>query len=132
MVTYQAFLDRVIAEGMDAARADYERRTSANAPDMLAGSLAGFRECKDLLPTQLQALLARANADAHEKLFFRKKDYWYYRCRAAEVEWVCNVVSAALVNEGSMPLAGNLPTVRGYLKAATILGVADASWSPGD
>ena len=37
--------------------------------------------------------------------------YWYARCFALEVEWVCNVVSAMLMNEGRPTIV--TPTARG-------------------
>ena len=51
----------------------------------------------------------------------RERDFWYYRCYQAEVEWVCNVVSAVLVNEGGKSLFAHLPTARGWIKANEIL-----------
>ncbi len=55
----------------------------------------------------------------------RKDNYWWFRCYQAEVEWVCNVVSAMLMNEGHItPLLSWLPTANGYIKVASIIGVA--------
>ena len=56
-------------------------------------------------------------------------DYWEARCYALEVEWVANVVSAALVS-AAMLCGGKTaipviitPTTRGMMKAREILGV---------
>ncbi len=49
------------------------------------------------------------------------ENYWYLCCFHAEIEWVCNVVSAALQNMQLEPIV--TPTARGYLQAAAILGV---------
>ena len=51
--------------------------------------------------------------------------YWRVRCFALEVEWTCNVVSAALVNQG-LGEAIVPPTARGVMQAARILN-GDAS-----
>ena len=47
------------------------------------------------------------------------EDYWRVRCREAEIEWVCNVVSAMLVNEKKSPIIP--PTARGTITAGKIL-----------
>lgn len=64
--------------------------------------------------------LARKLADA--ALAADRSNYWYYRCFHVEVEWVCNVVSAALQNQREETIVP--PTARGYLKASEILGVS--------
>ena len=57
--------------------------------------------------------------------FHVKDNYWWFRCFQLEVEWVCNVVSAMLMNEGHhTPLLSWLPTANGAMKAASIVGIA--------
>jgi hypothetical protein len=50
--------------------------------------------------------------------------YWFWRCRALEIQWVVNVLSNILVANGALPI-GDM-TVRGRMKAAEMLGVAEA------
>jgi hypothetical protein len=49
--------------------------------------------------------------------------YWFWRCRAAEIEWVTNVLSNILRAQGLPPI-GTM-TARGALKAAEIVGVSE-------
>ena len=112
-------LDRVIAEGIAAARIDYEED-----PPRLRGSVEGLEACRGKTPAELVALLARArervsllsgeesNADA----FFEA------RCFQDEVEWALSVLSAALVMEGRTPVVP--PTAKAARKAADLLGGA--------
>lgn len=121
---YRQFLARVIDDGIEAVKKDY----AGDSPEQTQkreGSIQGFQECRERLPGSLYLLLNEANKEAHEKHAEQAEDYWYWRCRAAEVEWVCNVVSALLVNEGCLPVASHFPTARGAMKAAEIVGVAE-------
>lgn len=122
-LTLGDLLERVIDDGIDAARRDYGK------PDdllKLAGSLAGFHACRGRTPAQLAVLLSEARADT-QAAYRAGPDpaatrYWYWRCRELEVEWVCNVVSAVLMNEGLPTIVP--PTARGVLKAADVVGVS--------
>lgn len=122
-VTYEALLERVVADGIEACRRDY-----ADDADKLEGSIAGFEACRGRTPEQLAALLVEARAET-QAAYRSSPDpeptrYWYWRCRELEIEWCCNVVSACLANEG-LPIIVP-PTARGAMKAAEIVGVADA------
>jgi len=139
-MNYQNFLTRVIDEGIQAARKDYDQPDEI---DKLTGSVAGFEACRDKSPTELKTMLtnsrvgtfraredhrreagpAQLDANFHGSLTEEAKGYWWYRCFEAEVEWVCNVVSAMLLNEGRSPIA--TVTARGMMKAAEIVGVAN-------
>ena len=115
---YMSFLAEIIRRGIDACVADYHRPDQENKRD---GSVRGFNDCRGLWPDGLVALYAEANQRAQEAHGDDKEDYWYWRCRALEIEWVCNVVSAGL----RIQLLGPLPTMRGCLMAADIVGVAN-------
>jgi hypothetical protein len=108
-MTYAQLLDRIISDGIAAARADY-----ADKPDHLRGAVEGFEACRDKTVSEIVALYASAARQAHEH--HDKDDYWYYRCIAFEIEWVLNVLSVGL----SRPLLGHLPTARGAMKYAEI------------
>lgn len=135
MSDYWMLLERVIGDGIEAVKRDYNRERDERKQ---AGAIAGFEACRGRLPTQLAALLAearldrgRAHRDAHERRKGGTKEeqdnvsakYWYWRCRESEIEWVCNVVSAVLANQGLPVLVP--PTYRGAMKAAEILGVRE-------
>jgi hypothetical protein len=119
---YQEFLTRVIDDGIAAARADYPHDDQTGK---LRGSVEGFELCRGLTPPQLGDLLTAVNQDAQRRMVEGAADYWYWRCRALEVEWVVNCVSAILMNQGLPLICGYLPTSRGVIKASEIVGVAE-------
>lgn len=117
---YYEFLNRVIDEGIAAATADY---TEPDDKQRLEGSIAGFNACRNLLPEQLVEIWTGAGKLVNVAFGDPEENYWYHRCFQMEVEWVINVVSAMLINEGQDALLSWLPTVNGMTKAASIIGV---------
>lgn len=131
---YDAFLERVIADGLAAAKRDY-----ADRAEKLTGAIAGFEACRGKDMLELTRLLRSARDRTRELLAELRLDdtvavprhnrpllrYWEARCYEAEIEWVCNVVSAALHTQRLPTIV--TPTARGMLKAADILGVAGAN-----
>ena len=115
---HKAFIARVIDEGTAKAREDY-----AESPQKLEGAVAGFEACRGLSPIELISVLEHAAIETQRAFRDESGDYWRVRCFELEVEWVCNCVSAALVNGGQPPLRSDFPTARGMRKAAMILGV---------
>ena len=125
-MNYTEFLTKVIDEGIEAAKADY---TEESDKQRLEGSIAGFNACRNKSPEELVEVWKesskKTNDASHEVYKTKSKgDYWYYRCFQLEAEWVCNVVSAMLMNEGHEPLLSWLPTASAMRKAASIIGVA--------
>lgn len=115
------FLTAVIEKGITAARRDYTR---PDQEQKLNGSIAGFEACRGKNPLELKDLLDAAGISVSDA--YRgddKAQYWWYRCYQAEVEWVCNVISAALYNQG-LPVIIT-PTCRGMITASEIVGVKD-------
>lgn len=119
MLTYQGFLNRVVDESIKAATASYGHREDKKGNAMLEGAVAGLKACRDKSPPQLSALLIRSKTVLH-KCFHRTvlERYWRVNCFMAEVEWVCNVISVALVNQGIAPIVE--PTMRAALLAERI------------
>lgn len=110
------FLTRVIDDGIAAAKADYNTPEQAHK---LEGAIAGFEACRGLLPHQLGELLIESRRNQMAAYDGEIKAYWRLTCFAAEVEWVCNCVSAILENEGEEPI---IPvTARGMMKANEVL-----------
>jgi hypothetical protein len=107
-------LTKTIEIGIEAASRDY-----AHDKQKREGAVRGFTECRGKSPSELSTLLADANTTTMEKRRDGAADYWYWRCRAAEIEWVANVISAVLVNKGMPPIVP--PTMRGALFAAKLL-----------
>ncbi len=118
MMNHQQFLNFVIDDGIEAARGDYSKPSQKQK---LEGSIKGFEECRNLSPTELRELLTQAHKDTMTKYREEASDYWYWRCREAEIGWVCNVVSVVLANNGLPTIVP--PTARGVLKAAEIVGI---------
>ena len=118
-MSYADFLHAVIETGIAGARADY---TGPANERKLAGSIAGFELCRGQSPELLVLTLMAAEQDLHRNRQngISPAEYWFWNCRAVEVEWVCNVVSAAL----RLPLRPYLPTVRAVLHASKILGAS--------
>ena len=112
---YGYFLERVINEGIEAAKSDY---TKPEDSLRLAGSIKGFEECRMKAPEELANLLSSARTDMARAFTEDAKDYWYWRCREGEIGWVCNIVSAAI----RAVVGGVSPTCGGALKAAEIIG----------
>jgi hypothetical protein len=118
MMTLNDALNAIIDDGIEAARLDYAKPRDTLKRE---GAIAGFEECRGRQPDEIAALLAEAN----DRAFRAREDdpdrYWYWRCRAAEIEWVVNVLSNILHAQGLPPI-GTM-TVCGRLKAVQIVGV---------
>ncbi len=121
---YYEFLNRVIDEGIAAATADY---TEPDDKQRLDGSIAGFNACRNKLPEELVEIWTNAGEIVNKAFGDPEENYWYHRCYQMEVEWVINVVSAMMVNEGQDTLLSWLPTANGMMKAASIIGVGERS-----
>lgn len=118
-MNYAEFLDEVIRRGIQGATEDY----SGDASRIVAkrtGAVAGFESCRGKSPKELLLMLQEARKAAHPGIAEEDLDrYWYLRCYEAEVEWVCNVVSAMLLNEGMSTVV--TPTARGVFLADKVL-----------
>src|SRR5260370_9713274 len=113
-------LNHIIDDGIEAARLDYAKPRDTLKRE---GAIAGFEECRGKEPAAIAALLDEANERTWQA--YREQDlrYWFWRCRAAEIEWVANVLSNILDAQGLPPIG--MMTARGRLKAAEIIGVGD-------
>jgi hypothetical protein len=115
-MTLKALLDRIADDGIKACSENYK-----NNPKKRDGAIAGFNACRDKTIFELRQQLHIAANAADVARAVDRENYWYLRCFEAEIEWVCNVVSACLQNQGLDTIV--TPTMRGYLKAAEIIGV---------
>ncbi len=111
-MTGYEFLNRVIGRGIEAAKRDYKG-------DKLKGAIRGFEECRGKDSVALAALLKQANEDTRKAHRERRADFWYWRCREAEVEWVCNVLSAVMHVNGRKTIVN--PTARALMLAHEIM-----------
>ena len=115
-------LNQIIDDGIEAARLSYSKPRDKQK---LEGSIRGFEDCRDKAPDEIATLLLEANATAQglRAGMGVPDDYWYWRCRALEIEWTANVLSAILDANGLDPIVPF--TGQGVMKAAEIIGVAD-------
>jgi hypothetical protein len=114
---YKYFLEKVINDGIKAAKEDY---SNENKKEYLEGSLAGFEACRNKQPLDL--IEVWKEAQEYIKLNYDDiSKYWFFRCYQLEVEWVCNVISAILINEKKPPIFSWLPTVNAQIKAFKII-----------
>lgn len=117
-MTLHEFLQRVIDDGIAAAKESYAEGTLKRD-----GAVAGFDACRSVRrPAELASLLLDAEAKKRDAYHADRERYWYWICYHAEIEFVCNVVSAVLQNAGLLPII--TPTMRGFQKAASIVGIA--------
>jgi hypothetical protein len=119
MLRYQDFLSKVVDESIDGATKDYGGREDDVGKAKLRGAVAGLKACRDLSPPQLAKLLVRA-IGTHQKAVHKtnKERYWWINCFRNEVEWICNVISCVLINEGIHPIIQ--PTEKAAHMAARI------------
>jgi hypothetical protein len=114
-------LNAIVDDGIEAARHDYAKPRDTLKRE---GAIQGFEDCRNKEPAEIAALLVEANERAYQGMLENDPQYWFWRCRALEVEWVVNVLSSILVANGMLPI-GNM-TARGMLKAAEIIGVVES------
>jgi hypothetical protein len=113
---YADFLNAVIDDGLDEVRRTYLRPDQAAKRD---GAIRGFEECRGLDADALLDLMDRARVETAAKRRAQAPDYWFWRMRESQVEWVLNVVNAANYEHGrpvNFP-----PTARGMSKAIDVL-----------
>lgn len=131
-MTYDQLLQRLIDDGIAEVRIAYCDPKDHHKRE---GAVEGFEVCRGKTPAELVKLYVAyeeqtqvlnkhvtALADAHRN---HHETYWHHRYAAMQVEFVCNVISVGLVNAGQPPLFGHLPTVRGAVKYAEVVGVRD-------
>lgn len=121
---YFVFLNRLIDEGIGNANASYIPTDPRGE-----GWITGFSICRDKAPYELNELCDEVN-EYFDKFLEDKEgselgdgliNYWWFRYYKYGVEFVMDVVSAILVNEGKKPLKPFYPTPMAQMRATTIL-----------
>lgn len=104
MMHYENFLAEVINRGIVGLCEHYPPEGDgkySHHKNNREGGCAGFEACRGKQPAELLAIFSDARDKTQAAYWNENKDrYWWYRYFEIEVEWVCNVVSAALHNEG--------------------------------
>lgn len=93
-MNYNDYLNGVIDGGIEGAKRSYSNPNNSNHPMMLEGAIAGFEACRGKSPEELGVLLGEAGKNTTRAMLEDLPDYWRHRCFHAEIEWVCNCVSA--------------------------------------
>jgi hypothetical protein len=126
VTTYDQLLDRTITEGIAEVRKAYDDPKDHHKRD---GAIEGFEACRGKTPEQIVDLWTeaekacatiRAEIDGGDEHLRR---YWRARYKTLQIEFVCNVISVGLISNGQPPLLTHLPTARGALQYARIVGV---------
>lgn len=116
-------LSFIVEDGIEAAKGSYTKPADRLK---LSGSIRGFEECRGQSPSELAALLKHAEQAVRQAMISQSADYWYWRCRCLEIQWVCNVLGSVLTAQGLAAIPGVPLTARGVAKAAEIVGIAGA------
>ena len=124
-MTYNQFLDQIIDNGIEGAKRDYAKPEQKMK---LRGAIAGFSICRREDPHGLQSLLKMAQESTQQARSEKSEDYLYYRCYEAEIEWVCNCVSA-LLYYNHMPVIVQ-PTARAAMAIQPIVAGQHVIFEP--
>lgn len=125
-MTYDQLIERLITDGIAEVREAYADPKNHHKRD---GAIEGFEACRGKTPAELIELLRSADKDAmavahgHRGASDEPLDYWRLRYKSLQIEFVLNVLSVGLTNSGHAPLLAHLPTYRGTMKYAEIVGV---------
>jgi len=120
-MNYYEFLNKTIEDGIISVKETYK---GPKNKDKLDGSLAGFEACRNKLPEELFEIYNLTNEYVINSYKNGDTDnYWWFRHYQSQVEWICNVISAILINQGQKPILSHLPTARGVMKAGQVLGI---------
>lgn len=115
-VSLEVLMEKIIDRGIEAAKLDYK-----SDPIKLAGAINGFEACRGKAPLKLIPIWQFSNKKAFYAREKESKNYWFWRCRAMEIDWVLNNVACFLGANG-VPFPWQT-TVRGYLNVSKILGL---------
>lgn len=128
-MTYDQLLEKIIADGIAEVRAAYADPKDHHKRD---GAIEGFEACRGKTPEQLVALWKASEDECvqirEESLEGKEghmQRYWRARYKTLQFEFAMNVISAGLVSLGRPPLLSYLPTARGMMKYAAIVGVGE-------
>jgi len=124
--TCRQLIERLITDGIAEVREAYADPTDHHKRD---GAIEGFEACRGKTPAELVTLWQEAQREGDDQLMRSErtdsdlKSYWRLRYKALQIEFVLNVLSVGLRH----PLLAHLPTARGAMKYAEIVGVSDAN-----
>ena len=117
-MTYDQLLDRIISDGIAEVREAYADPKEHHKRD---GAIEGFEACRGKTPDQLVELWQEAGRRADHLMDATTpvETYWHHRYFQLQVEFTLNVLSVGL----ETPLLAHLPTARGAMQYAAIVGV---------
>ena len=110
------FLEIIINDGIESVKKCYSKPEDDHK---LKGSIDGFEACRNKNPLELRGLFEKT---CKERMgAFDHDNYWRIAYKNLQVEWVCNCVSAILLNQ-KLPVIIP-PTARGVMRAAEVAGI---------
>lgn len=118
---FNDFLNAVLDDGIEEVKVAY---AGPGREERRLGAIAGFELFRGQPREALKGIYEEARKDAEVALANRQADYWFWRLRHAQAEWVLNVVNAA--DHAHRNPVDFPPTARGLAKAVDVLGVAPA------
>lgn len=130
MMTYEQLIDRIITDGIQEVQTIYAAPEDHPKRD---GALAGFEACRGKTAPELVTLWADTEREtrqiraAYQEGKHTIQDYWRSCYKMLQIEFICNVVSVGLTNNGHAPLLAHQPTMQGALKYAAIVGTSARS-----
>lgn len=116
---FNDFLNAVLDDGIEEVKVAYPGHAGE---ERRRGAIAGFELFRGKGRDELKGIYEDARRDAEVARANRQADYWFWRMRSAQAEWVLNVVNAADHAHGNP--TDFTPTARGMFKAADVLGIA--------
>lgn len=115
-VSLEVLMEKIIDKGIEAVKRDYK-----NDPLKMAGAINGFEACRGKAPLKLIPIWQFSEKKANEAMFKESKNYWFWRCRTLEIDWVLNNVSCFMYTAGvAFPWQA---TARGFMNISAILGL---------
>lgn len=117
-LTLDSVIEQVIDRGIEGAKISYK-----SDPKRLAGAINGLEACRGKSPLKLIPLWQFSNKKASHARDIDSPNYWFWRCRTLEIDWVLNNVSSFLYING-IAFPWNT-TSRGFMNVTSILGLVD-------
>ena len=117
---FNDFLNAVLDDGIEEVKVAY---AGLGREERRLGAIAGFELFRGQPREAIKAIHDEAMRDAQAARANRQADYWFWRMRHAQAEWVLNVVNAADHAHGNP--TDSIPTARGLAKAIDVLGTRE-------
>lgn len=114
----ESVIEQIVDRGIEGVKVSYK-----SDPKRLAGAINGLEACRGKSPLKLIPIWQFSNKKAFYARENNSPNYWFWRCRTMEIDWVLNNVSCFLYMNGiAFPWQA---TSRGFMNVSSILGLTD-------